>query len=249
MKTRRKLIVVAAAGLVVAAFGSVTLNESLGSTPTGPQGQPDFWNYDSQTGRKIADASPRLGPRDLASVYGRSAPHVHAGHVRATKSVAPSLASRLARARLATAKYVTNLARAKADGYGIITRMIPDMGYHFLNPKIKGFDVRKPHILVYVRHGGSWQLDALEWVFTKQPAKAPLPGARYGAFGAACHYADGTFVLAASQPECPTTSPETGTAFGFWHPPLVTLHVWLWFHNPSGLYSGTNPLITPFNGA
>jgi hypothetical protein len=32
-------------------------------------------------------------------------------------------------------------------------------------------------------------------------------------------------------------------------PPLVTLHVWLWYHNPSGIYSGTNPLVAPFNGA
>jgi hypothetical protein len=27
----------------------------------------------------------------------------------------------------------------------------------------------------------------------------------------------------------------------------VTLHVWLWHHNPDGLYSGTNPLIQPYN--
>ena len=41
--------------------------------------------------------------------------------------------------------------------------------------KIKGFAVRKPHILVYVRRGGRWQLGALEWVFTTKPAKPPLP--------------------------------------------------------------------------
>jgi hypothetical protein len=54
------------------------------------------------------------------------------------------LASQLARARLATAKYATNLRAAKAAGYQIITRMIPDMGYHYLNPTIQGFDVTKP---------------------------------------------------------------------------------------------------------
>ena len=31
-----------------------------------------------------------------------------------------------------------------APGYQIITQMIPDMGYRFLNPAIQGFDVRKP---------------------------------------------------------------------------------------------------------
>ncbi len=157
------------------------------------------------------------------------------------------LASTLVQARLATAKYVTNLSRAKADGYKIITPMIPDLGYHFMNPKVTTFDPAKPPILVYLKRGSTWQLGALEWVFTSKPAKPPLPGARYGGFGAACHYADGTFVPEASQDACPKTSPQTGAAFGFWHPDLVTLHVWLWYPNPSGLYSGTNPLVHPYN--
>jgi hypothetical protein len=143
---------------------------------------------------------------------------------------------------------VTSLHRAKADGYQILTRMIPDMGYHFLNPAIQGFDVRKPPILVYQRHGRSWQLGALEWVFPEKPATPPLPGATYGSFGAACHYKDGTFVFADAKDQCAGRSPQTGAPFNFWHPPLVTMHIWLWFHNPDGLYSGTNPLVRPFNG-
>jgi hypothetical protein len=158
-----------------------------------------------------------------------------------------SLAPQLALARTATAKYVTNLDRAKADGYGVITRMIPNMGWHFLNPKIQGFDIRKPPILVYERVGSRWQLGALEWVFPKLPAKPPVPGARYGAFGAACHYVDGTFTFTDSQDKCAAKSPQTGARFNFWHPPLVTMHIWLWDPNPSGLFSGTNPLVTPFN--
>jgi hypothetical protein len=157
------------------------------------------------------------------------------------------LASQLARARRATARYATSLRAAKADGYQIITRMIPDMGYHYLNPTIEGFDVTKPPILVYERHGSAWQLGALEWVFTAKPATPPLPGATYGSFAAACHYKDGTFVAAASQDQCAKRSPQTGAAFNFWHPDLVTLHVWLWYPNPAGLYNGTNPYVRPFN--
>jgi hypothetical protein len=168
----------------------------------------------------------------------------HRAHSRAS---ATPLAQSLAAARLATAKYATDLNRAKADGYQIITQMIPDMGYHFLNPKVTGFNVTKPAILVYVKRGSTYQLGALEWVFTSKPGKPPLPGAKYGAFGAACHYVDGTFVPAASQDECAKTSPQSGAAFGFWHPNLVTMHVWLWYPNPSGIYSGTNPLVIPFN--
>jgi hypothetical protein len=69
-------------------------------------------------------------------------------------------------------------------------------------------------------------------------------GARRGVFGAACHYADGTIVFADAESKCAQTSPQTGAKFNFWHPPLVTLHIWLWYPNPSGLYSGTKPLVT-----
>jgi hypothetical protein len=158
------------------------------------------------------------------------------------------LAEQLASARLATAKYATDLHQAKADGYQIITRMIPDMGWHFMNPSVQDFDVRRPPILVYERKGRTWQLAALEWVFPKKPAAPPLPGARYGSFPAACHYADGTFVPTPFEDRCSRASPHTGAAFGFWHPDLVTMHVWLWYPNPDGLFASYNPLVKPFNG-
>jgi hypothetical protein len=158
-----------------------------------------------------------------------------------------TLISQLALARLATAKYVSDLGRAKEAGYRIITRMIPDMGYHYMNTSVKGFDVRKPPILVYEHHGSTWQLGALEWVYTAKPKTPPLPGAKYGTFGAGCHYFDGTFVPRNAQASCPRTSPQTGAAFSFWHPLLFTLHVWLWYPNPSGLFASTNPLVAVYN--
>jgi len=141
--------------------------------------------------------------------------------------------TKLSAARLATAKYATDLARAKADGNTIITPMIPNMGYHFLNPKIEGFDLTKPPILVYVRKGDDWQLVAIEWVWPKKPAAAPLKGATYGSFGAACHYKDGSFLPSYSEATCVKTHPKTGAEFAFWHPPLVTIHVWIWHPNPT----------------
>jgi hypothetical protein len=153
----------------------------------------------------------------------------------------------LAAARLATAKYATNLSRAKADGYGIITMMMPNMGFHFMNPKIAGFDVRKPQILVYEHHGSTWQLGALEWVFTKMPKNPPLPNATFGSFPAACHYKDGNFIPDENSKTCPKKDPQTGSPFNFWHPDLITMHVWAWYPNPAGLYSSTNPLVAPFN--
>ncbi|HEX8863158.1 MAG TPA: hypothetical protein VGC06_29515, partial [Actinomycetes bacterium] len=58
---------------------------------------------------------------------------------------------------------------------------------------------------------------------------------------------DGTFAFTASQDQCARRSPQSGARFSFWHPDLVTLHVWLWYPNPAGLYHSTNPWITPFN--
>jgi hypothetical protein len=157
-----------------------------------------------------------------------------------------SLTSQLALARIATAKYVNNLALAKANGYTIITKMIPTMGYHFMNPKITGFNVTKPPILVYEHHGSTWQLGALEWVWPSKPAVPPLPGARYGSFGAGCHYTDGSFIPSQAQSGCPATAPS-GAKFSFWHPLLITMHVWLWYPNPSGLFSSTNPFVSFFD--
>ena len=167
--------------------------------------------------------------------------------VAASWTPSAALVEQLAKARMATAKYVTNLELAKADGYQIITRMIPNMGYHFLNPNVQGFNVEKPPILVYEHRGSSWQLGALEWVYTAKPDTPPFPGAKYGTFGAGCHYVDGTFVPADTQAACPATSPQTGAAFNFWHPLLITLHVWLWYPNPTGLFASTNPLVAAFN--
>ena len=65
---------------------------------------------------------------------------------------------------------------------------------------------------------------------------------------AACHYVDGTFVPEPSQADCPTTAPGTGAAFFFWHPKLYTMHFWVWYPNPAGLYSSMNPLVAPFSG-
>ena len=218
----RRIIIVALSAALLTTTAWVVHGAAAGSTGTA-----------GATARAAANTGPPTGERALE--HG----------LRTTKPA--SLATQLARARLATAKYATNLGAAKADGYQIITRMIPDMGWHFLNPAVQGFDVTRPPILVYERHRRSWQLAALEWVFTETPASPPLPGATYGSFPAACHYRDGTFVFARVQELCAKRSPSTGARFNFWHPDLVTLHVWLWYHNPDGLYSGTNPLVRPFN--
>jgi len=182
----------------------------------------------------------------LAPAWGQSSPArgtagMGAGNAALTKDIAA--------ARVATAKYATNLAKAQADGYQILTMEVPGMGFHFVNPNISGFDIRKPPILVYEHTGANrWQLGALEWVFTSVPKTPPLPNATFGSFPAGCHYKDGTFVPEPTQADCPTTAPGTGAAFFFFHPKLITMHFWIWYPNPAGLFSSTNPLVAPFDG-
>ena len=178
---------------------------------------------------------------------GAKSGHVHRPELGSFESRDHLAAEPFAQAKAATAKYATDLDAAKADGYRIITQMMPDMGHHFLNPSIgEEFDVTKPPILVYQRDGDDFQLGALEWVFAEKPKRKPIPGAKYGSFGAACHYDDGTFVFEDSEADCPNTNPQSGSAFVFWHPDLVTMHIWLWSPNPDGLFKGTNRLGTTF---
>jgi hypothetical protein len=187
-------------------------------------------------------AVPLVALLVVAGVATSGASTTHKHHHSAGKS---KLVRQLAQMRVATAPYVTDLERAKRDGYKIITPMMHNMGFHYLNPGITDFDVTKPPILVYTRRNGQYMLGAVEWVFPKKPKKAPLKGAKYGSFPAACHYEDGNFVPAASEDDCDDT--HNGSPFFFWHPDLVTLHVWIWHHNPDGLYEGMNPFVKPFN--
>jgi hypothetical protein len=156
------------------------------------------------------------------------------------------LAQALTKARSATVRYATGLRAAQADGYKVITPMMAEMGVHYLNPDVTGFDLEKPMILVYAGKDGATQLVALEWVFPKVPDTQPIPGATYGSFDAACHYIDGQFIPG-PEASCTLNHPASGAPFFFWHPDLVTLHVWLWHPNPAGIFNDTNPLIAPYN--
>jgi hypothetical protein len=159
-----------------------------------------------------------------------------------------ALAKEVADLRFILAPYATNLDAAKQAGYSRqITPMMENMGYHFMDPTVTGFDAHRPPILVYVRRGDATQLVAAEWVFPSKPAKPPLPGASYGSFPAACHYDDGTFTQQKNEKKCAPKGPD-GAAFTFWHPDLVTMHLWLWYPNPDGIFNSTNALVAPFNG-
>jgi hypothetical protein len=116
----RRITIVALSAALLTATALVVHGAAAGSTGTA-----------EATARAAANTGPPTNERALE--HG----------VRTTKPA--SLASQLATARLATARYATSLAAAKADGYQIITRMIPDMGWHYLNPPSRASTSPSPH--------------------------------------------------------------------------------------------------------
>ncbi len=162
----------------------------------------------------------------------------------------PSDAKLIAAIRQATAKYL-DVEKAKADGYKRVSRMAPNMGYHFINSKIRGFAIDKPNLLLYIKHDdGTFQLAGVEWGWPKgkQPKELPFKNIQWREHGAACHYRDGTEAEDVASPKnCPKKSPKTGSPFAAWHPTLATVHVWAWYPNPAGVFKSHNMMLAPFN--
>jgi hypothetical protein len=120
-----------------------------------------------------------------------------------------------------------DIETAQEAGYGIFQDCFKDetiggMGQHYVNGDLAGDDVvdpLKPEALVYEpREDGELILVALEYlVFADNWENSEPPTA----FGQEFHLN--------------TTIPET--------PPVWTLHIWLWSHNPDGLFANYNPII------
>ena len=133
-------------------------------------------------------------------------------------SLSPATRQELLRARRATAKY-SDLSVAIADGYADINVFIPQMGFHYLKSSVLDdeFDPERPELLVYAQDlcEGRMRLVAVEYAVPTN--------------------------LSATAPEG-----FTGTAdewhrqdnFGLW-----TLHAWIWFRNPDGVFAELNPRV------
>ena len=125
-------------------------------------------------------------------------------------------APELARARAATARY-HDLEAALADGYVDIDVVMPLMGHHYLrNANLDAtFQADAPEILVYAPHDGRMRLVALEYA-------VPL-------------------ALAANPPEGFSGSADRwdrNEQFQLW-----TLHAWVWYENPDGVFAPMNPRV------
>ncbi len=123
----------------------------------------------------------------------------------------------LARVRAATARY-HNINTAIADGYADINLPVPHMGWHYLNGSLVNstFDMEHPELLVYMeKPDGGYQLVAVEYA-------VPLS-------------------LSADAPEGFTGDQDVwdvNTQFQLW-----TLHAWVWYNNPDGVFAPFNPRV------
>lgn len=123
--------------------------------------------------------------------------------------------SELARARRGTARY-HDISRAIEDGYADINVFIPNMGFHYLKSTILDaeFDPARPELLVYAQDlfEGRMRLVAVEYaVPTNLTSTAPE-----GFTGDADEW-------------------HRQDNFGLW-----TLHAWIWYRNPDGVFAELN---------
>ncbi len=136
-------------------------------------------------------------------------------------SLSPQTKRELANARHGTARY-HDIDKAIADGYVNINVCFPMMGCHYARPETQGggfdelFDPARPELLVYHDFGnGKPRLVALEYA-------VPL-------------------ALSENPPEGFTGDADEwheNTDFGLW-----TLHAWVWYPNPDGMFAAYNPRI------
>lgn len=162
-----------------------------------------------------ADATAGLSPARVA-----------ASAASAPDDAGPALAA----VRAATAKY-HRVEVALADGY-VSTPVCAaspagGMGIHYVNPALRHdatFDPARPELLLYEpQKNGRLRLVAIEYVVTRTLWDAANPG---------------TVPTYLGQPFFRSFGPA---AHG--EPDHYELHVWLWRHNPSGMFAQWNPMV------
>jgi hypothetical protein len=125
----------------------------------------------------------------------------------------------LARARRATARY-NDISQAVADGYADINVFVPHMGFHYLKASALDahFDPEEPELLVYAPDlcEGRMRLVAVEYAV---PTSLMPDGPPEGFTGDADVW-------------------DRNEQFGLW-----TLHAWVWFRNPDGVFTDLNPRV------
>lgn len=132
-----------------------------------------------------------------------------------------------------------NVKQAEKDGYVKITDFVPQMGYHYMNPKALGTD--SPNILLYADVDGKLKLVGAEWGTPDPNAKSPIDGTSFKlVHKASAHYSNGSEIEVSDQKQAPETN--NGAKLEEWHPDLYGMHIWF-IENPNGTFADMNPAL------
>ena len=156
----------------------------------------------------------------------------------------------LDRAREATNKY-HDIRVAKANGYKNFGGDVPGMGLHYvLNAEPEKFELEKPPILLYEKDpsgpggyslvGVSYLLNAREGA-DGQPVNSPFPKplAMWHRHAHICLLKNGDHTNTLSEEQCQQQGGHF-LAQSQW-----MLHAWIWKDSPLGVFSPTNPRVSP----
>jgi hypothetical protein len=154
-----------------------------------------------------------------------------------TAALGAPLGAQFARARAATARY-HDISVALGEGFIQVSPCISSpegtMGFHYLNPsRLDGAAVvDEPEALLYLEKDGRWQLVGLEYLVPVFQNGEPYSGVEPPAEPGPTPRLFGE----------PFDGPLAGHAPGEpWH---YELHVWLWRHNPAGMFAPFNPSLS-----
>jgi len=171
-------------------------------------------------------AAPDAGPRHAVT-----AAHASVAAAHASAETPATVNAQLAELRRLTAPY-HNVDKAVADGYVIEANCVSNptlgaMGYHAVNSTLRNdaeISVLKPDVLLYERQpGGGYRLNGVEYFVLKSTWDAAHGGTTAAPptlFGANVPLSD--------------------------HAPFgqhYELHVWIFKHNPSGMFFNWNPTV------
>ena len=151
----------------------------------------------------------------------------------ATGVTDPAVLRELAQVRQATAKY-HDVNVALADGFIRTPECVESpeggMGIHFINVARlmdPAENILEPEILLYVESPGGMKLIGVEYFYGIGAPDTPIPNP-----------APPAPVLFGRPFDGPMDAHEPG------QPPHYDLHVWIWEHNPSGMFAVWNPNVS-----
>jgi hypothetical protein len=161
-----------------------------------------------------------------------------------SQALSSTLRSQLRQARTATARY-HKLDAALADGFiqGSPCVQLPDgaMGIHYVNfARLDGnLDIAQPEALLYLPTRRGLRLIGIEYI-----SPIPVNGAPY--FGCGVENNSCPPLNPPSAPLLYEGRPFDGPMAGHdammpWH---FDQHVWIWSHNPSGMFFHANPKLS-----